>query len=197
MNSKAFTLVEMLVSSVIVGLLFYVGGSFYKKKMKQSYLNYAKQELTGLSRLMNMARSYDGFYHQYIYFFNYRPKGLFYAVTGTGASATTNCCNKYPQISASPCEKDKRSGFLYYRCENTALNRSTDSVEICNDSTYRSKHECDINGLSTISTQFNNNTNCKPRPATWCDCNHFTLGAIDINGKEVTIDQLGKLCIER
>ena len=197
MNNKAFTLTELLVSSMIVGMLFFVGGSFYKKRTKESYSTWAKQELAGLARLMNMAKNYDGFYHQYIAFLSYRPKGTLYAVVGTGASATVNCCNKYPELTDSPCKKDERSGFLYYRCDNTAFNRSTDNVEICGDSNYNSKYECDINGLSAISNEFDNNSRCKPEPAAWCDCDNFTLGARDIEGKKLTINQLGTVCIEK
>ena len=45
-------------------------------------------------------------------------------------------CNKYPNPGTIPCRKHSRSGFIYYNCGNTSLDKATDNLEICEASSY-------------------------------------------------------------
>ncbi len=187
---KGFSLIELLVSVSIIGLLGSIAiisyGSFHKKTAS----SWTKSEIAEVVKVMNMAKNSDGYYHQYIYAIGYRPKGKVYASVGTDASSTVNCCSRYPDPGSSPCKKNFKSGFLYYNCDSSSLGVSTDNIEICNDTNYGDS--CDLeSGLSALTTA--NFTACIPM-AGWCDCNNFSIGAITHFGKQLTINQKGELC---
>ena len=196
MGNKAFSLLELLMTLLVMGMLMAIGGTIYTKHKKGSYKYWAKTELVEIARLMNMAKSADGYYHQYIYAMGYRPKGPIFAVVGTAASNATICCDQYPTPGTSPCKKNYKSGFIYYNCKNTTLHLSRDNVAICDDSAYSSS--CSKKLAVSGSLQTSDFSSCAPSPSTWCNCSQFTVGAIiphsSTDKKELSLNQSGKLC---
>lgn len=193
MANKGFSLIELLVTIFIIALLMFLGMRAYNEQRAKTYLTWAKSEMNNMAQFMKTARNYDGYYHQYIYAAGYQPKGKVYASVGTAAAPGTNCCNKYPDPGTSPCVKDGRSGFLYYNCDNSALHKATDNIEICNNSSYSGSCQMD-SGLSALKTS--DFSTCTPSPSTWCNCTNFTVGAITFDGRELSINELGKLCLD-
>lgn len=188
---RAFSLVEVLVTVVIMGILMLLGMRFYSEQKKSSYTTWAKAEMTDIFQLMRTAQSYDDYYHQFIYAMGYRPKGQMLASVGTAADSYTICCDKYPEPGADPCVKNWRSGYLYYNCKTDSLNTATDNIEICNDIGYGSSCEI-LSGLNTLQTgRF---SACPPQPVKWCNCDQFTLGGITVSARELTLNEQKIFC---
>ena len=191
--NKGFSLIELLVTATIIGSLSLIGIKSYKERKEIIYISWAKAEMTDISQVMRTAKSYDGYFHQFIYTMGYQPKGKVYASVGTDASATTICCNKYPAPGASPCRKNNRGGFTYYNCENVDPHTATDNIEICDSKAY--SNSCDKESvLKALKTS--DFSTCTPNPTAWCDCSHFTIGAKTYSDKILSINQLGTLCLE-
>ena len=189
--NTAFSLLEMLVAMVIVGILALMGMRFYGKQKQSSYMSWAKAEMIDISKIMKAAKGYDGYYHQFIYAMGYQPKGKIYASVGTAASHTTICCNQYPDPGTVPCAKNLRSGYLYYNCKAGGIHTSTDNTEICGFSGASCVRAVGLVPLAT--SRF---STCRPNPANWCNCEQFTVGAITFFGKELSMNQQGELCEE-
>lgn len=191
--SRGFSLTELLVTLASIGVLSVIGMRYYKDRQQGSHVTWAKAEVTKISQLMKAAKSYDGYYHQFIYTMGYEPKGKVFASAGTDAAASV-CCNKYPDPGTKPCRKGYKGGFLYYNCGNSATQLATDNIEICDSAGY--SHSCDkMSGLSVLKTS--DFSTCPISPASWCDCNQFTAGAITSFDKEMTLNHVGKLCLEK
>lgn len=194
MNKKAFSLIELLITIVIVAIVFLIGFKIYSNYKKNSFVTWAKAEMMDLSRLMEMAKNSDGGYHQFIYAMGYRPEGKIYAAVGTAASDSTICCDKYPDPGTSPCVKNWRGGFSYYNCEDDDINKATDNIEICAELNQDSCAE--MNQPEALETA--DFSTCTPTPADWCDCNLFTVGAAVYSSGDITtelsINEKGKLC---
>ena len=188
--NRAFSLVEMLVTVVIVGILTLLGLRFYGEQRKSSYTTWAKAEMTSIFQLMETVRSYDGYYHQFIYAMGYRPKGKAFASVGTAADPSTICCNQYPDLGADPCIKNWRSGFLYYDCKSDSLHTATDNTEICS----ASSQSCDTSGLNALKTS--DFSACPPQPTEWCNCDRFTVGAITESDRKLTLSDQKVFCEE-
>ena len=194
--NKGFSLIELLTVIVIIAVLLIIGVRSYSNQKNKVYVAWAKAEMIEVSKLMKTAKAYDGFYHQYIYAMGYRPKGDILAVVGTAASASDICCDEeYPDPGVSPCEKNGRSGFLYYNCKDTSLDKATDNVDICgpdplSPTLYDScKNKFSLNSLPTAGF-----TACPLPPEGWCDCDQFTIGAKTNFDKKLTITERGTMC---
>ncbi len=193
--SKAFSLVELLVITSILGMLVLVGMRFYNKQKQTGAITWAKVEMIALSRLMKMVKSTDGHYHQYIYAMGYRPKGKLLARVGTAGDPAVICCNKYPNPGGS-LSSTMTGGWIYYNYKNDNLNKATDNVEICNDLNYTHKNSCKPGtGVNALAT--GDFSSCPPTPTTWCDCDQFILGAITLDSnKELSLNHQGAWCEE-
>ena len=190
---QGFSFIEAVVVLSILGILCYIALMYYGRLKDSSVSTWAKAEMGEVIKIMRTAKSYDGYYHQFIYSMGYRPKGKVLASVGTAASSSTICCNKYPNPGASPCSKNYRSGFLYFNCKSSASEIATDNVEICNSAGY--SNTCLIeSGLNPLQTS--NFSYCSISPTSWCNCNAFIVGAITHFDKELTIDHTGTLCLE-
>lgn len=189
--NRAFSLIELLVTIVILSILALLGLRFYNEQKKSIYVTWTQAEMTDVLRIAKVAKGADGFYHQYIYAMGYRPKGKVYAVVGTQASRTVICCSKYPDPGIVPCSKAWRSGFLYYNCSSRGLDTATNNITICNHDAYR--YSCDTEGRS-LSFHNVNFSSCPPDPSTWCDCNRFVVGAVTFFEKEMSLNSQGVLC---
>ena len=193
-KNKGFSLVELLVTVAIIGVLLSFGMGIYNDIRKKTRITWAKAEMSQVIHFMKLAKINDGYYHQYIYSAGYRPKGSVYASVGTAASDSIICCDKYPNPGVSSCVKNSKSGFQYYNCDGSDLGKATDNIEICNDSAYGSSCEI-ISGLSALKTS--DFANCPPSPTGWCNCFQFTVGAISSfqsKSIELSLDHFGKLC---
>lgn len=190
--NKGISLIELLVTIASVGIMTLVGFRFYTEQKKSTYTAWAKVEMSEISKVMKTAKSYDGYYHQFIYAMGYQPKGKIYASVGTDAG-TSICCDKYPDPGTDPCKKAERSGFLYYSCGNSATEIATDNIEICDSAGYSNSCQKET-GLSPLQTS--DFATCPISPADWCNCDQFTVGAITHLDKELTIDHVGTLCLE-
>lgn len=190
-KNKAFSLIELLVAIFILSILLFIGSKFYSQQKRSMYVTWTKSEMSDIYKFMNTAKSYDGHYHQYIYAMGYRPKGKVIASVGTVADHSTICCDKYPDPGESPCAKDGTSGYTYYNCKSGTLHTATDNIEICDDTDYSLSCQKE-DGLTALKDT--NFVKCRPQPATWCDCNKFTVGAITFFGKELTINDTRTFC---
>ena len=196
MTNKAFSLLELLVTAFIIAVLGLIGWKFYTEQLQSSYVSWAKAEMIDILKLAKVAKDYDGFYHQYIYAIGYRPKGKIFASVGTAADPSSICCSDYPNPGTNPCEKNWRSGFLYYNCDASTLHTATDNIEICDDSgySYSCDKDTDGDGNDLKALQTSDFSTCTPSPATWCDCDNFTVGAIIFFGKKLTLNDQQTLC---
>ena len=190
---KGFSLIEMLVVISIIGILCSIALLYYGNLKKSADLAWTKAEMTEIVKIMKTAKSSDGYYHQFIYSMGYRPKGSVFASVGTDAPATI-CCSQYPDPGTSPCSKNHKSGFLYYNCGNSPLEVATDNIEICGGTGYSNTCDKKSSSLSALSTS--DFTHCSVSPTNWCDCNQFTVGAITRDDIELTINQIGTLCVQ-
>ena len=193
--NTAFSLLELLVTMTIVIILILMGMRFYNTQKQSSYMSWAKAEMIDISKIMKAAKGYDGYYHQFIYAMGYQPKGKIYASVGTAASPTSICCSQYPDPGADPCcRKDPLTdacvGYLYYNCKAGGIHTATDNTEICGFS-GASCVRASPRLLPLATSRF---STCRPNPTSWCDCEHFTVGAITFLGQELSINQLGELC---
>ena len=105
MNNKAYSLIELLVTISILGLLIGIAVPSYLKYKGNSYRAWTISEMSHVVGLAKAAKEEDGWYHQYLYQLGYRPTGIVYAVVGSGADKSTNCCTNYPTTGTDPCRK--------------------------------------------------------------------------------------------
>ena len=191
--NKGFSLIELLVSVVIIAILILIGLRFYGEQKRSTYVTWTKTEMIDIFRLMQSVKSTDGHYHQFIYAMGYRPKGKVMGAVGTAADPDTICCDQYPDLGADPCSKNWQSGYLYYNCRSDSLGRATDNIEICDGSGY--DRTCvKEDGLSALQTS--DFSVCSPQPTAWCNCGQFTVGGITALGKELTLSDQRVFCEE-
>ncbi len=191
--NRAYSLVELLVTVAIVGVLGLLGMRLYNEQKQSAHATWAKAEMMDVFQLMRTAQSYDGHYHQFIYAMGYRPKGKVLAAVGTAADSNTICCDQYPSKGSDPCAKNWRSGYSYYNCKSGALDTATDNIEICQGTGY--SQSCEIkSGLKALQTS--DFPGCPPHPAEWCNCERFTLGAVIFSGKKLTVSDQRVFCEE-
>ena len=206
-NNKAFSLIELLTVVAILLILVSIAFVAYNRYKESSYVSWTKAEMLEVLKLANMAKEYDGFYHQYIYKMGYRPRGKTYAVVGTDQDPGRSCCDQYPDPGIYPCEKNWRSGFLYYNCNESFLQTATDNITICKDEGY--KRSCVDKDGNSIDSCCTNTDKLDPLKKTdfsscssdiptssWCDCDSFTVGAINVFKKELLLNQDGFLCVK-
>ena len=104
-NNQAFSLIELLITFVILVILVLMGTKTYNEQKKNSNIRIVQSEMTEVLRYAKMAKTTDGAYHQFLYQMGYTPKGKVIAMIGTGASDTIPCCADYPLPGRSPCAK--------------------------------------------------------------------------------------------
>ena len=115
-NNKAFSLIELLVTVVIVSILVTVGSKFYIEHREKNYITTAQAELVNVLQHVKIAKQTDGWYHQFLYQMGYAPKGLLTSIVGTGAISSAPCCsgaNGYPSLGSTPCRKSIGSDQIY------------------------------------------------------------------------------------
>ncbi|MCY4320862.1 MAG: prepilin-type N-terminal cleavage/methylation domain-containing protein, partial [Bdellovibrionaceae bacterium] len=112
-NNKAFSLIELLVTVGIISILVTFGAKFYNENIEKNYITTAKAELVNVLQYANFANTTDKGYHQFLYQVGYTPKGILTSIVGTGASRSAPCCNAYPALGTSPCQKGQGLTISY------------------------------------------------------------------------------------
>ena len=199
MINKAFSLIELLIVVVIIGVLVLIGVQSYNKQRENSYISWARAEMIEIMKLANMAKSYDGAYHQFIYAMGYRPKGKVFASVGTTASDSVSCCDDiYPRLGSSPCairyggiaRQAFYSSYTYYNCKSDALNKATDNIEICKAS---SGCELQSNELKSLDKMGDFDLCRSPG----CNCNKLRIGSQSpFFSKQLTLNDEGVECMK-
>ena len=184
---KGFSLIELLVVISILGILSSLAIAIYSKYKINSHITWTKAEIIDLSQIIKMAKASDSYYHQYIYKMGYQPKGKIFASVGIAiATSQIPCCDKYPDLGVDPCVKDYRTGFLYYNCNDTNLDRATNNVAICGGN-------CELQaGVS--STLDSSDFSACPQV---CNCYEITVGAKTYFDKKFSLNLAdGSTCKE-
>ncbi|MDE0092534.1 MAG: type II secretion system protein, partial [Oligoflexia bacterium] len=155
-KNKAFSLIELLVTLVIIGVLSLFGIKLYTEQKKNNIIRMTQAEMTEVLKYAKMAKITDGGYHQFLYQMGYTPKGKIFSAVGTRASNTAPCCRPsasndpygYPSLGTSPCVRTIGSANSYTISQGQSCGMG---FICCNNSTCASSNRCELGRCNSSS----------------------------------------------
>lgn len=175
-KSDGFSLIELLVTVGILGILSGVAIANYTKYKEAPIKAAMKTELSDLSKFLDYAHSVDGGYHHNIFTMGYRPSKTLVADTGFEyARGTKPDCTSLPQKNTG-----NFSSYLTITkdsFDNTHVDSSTQASHICSSGHCTTTNTV-VPGTLSTQTFTSGHAGCKTAfsgKAFKCSCDAFII----------------------
>ena len=215
-KKNGFSLIELVVSVAIVGLLSAFSLGSYQKYLRQAYKTASKVELSDIRKTLEYMHSVDGGYHTMIYSAGYRlPKKIraFGGFSQGKLSEPISVCSIFPRNTDLPSKHSQFFTLAKDSFGETAVNGAKNSVQVCKR-LQASGDQCEskrkevlgpAHRLSGINWGMFSRAVTGSRPLlpsdskgyTVHDCNRYTYGVLTTTPKKLYLlvtNAEGELC---
>lgn len=174
-KNNGFSLIELLVTISILGVLAGVAIPSYVKYKESAIGVSMRAELAELSKSLNYAHSVDGGYHHNIYTMGYRPNSNLVADTGFEyARGTAPECTRFPRNNTGDF-----SPFLTITANSfdaSHIDSAVRASELCTGG-HCSKSNKVVPGTLSQNTYTSGHAGCVAEfsQALKCDCDTFRI----------------------
>ena len=199
-TTKGFSLIELMTGLVILATLSLVSIPTYKRFIKRPYHAWLKTEMGKQTRYLELIRSVDGGYHQYLYAMGYKIRGKLLGNVGfkTGPNEKP-CCNLYPDPTNSTTTSSDLSEYNYITLPKAMVKWDgstttkgglfTNAQSICAHSqgcvltTLVDIKNFTHHGLTNNTNGCNYKTYANNYLGAWCDCESYSLMGVSHYGR--------------